>query len=86
MNINQQYIQRSFRFTLVVASVAAYIRRVTGSASLVNGYVPVALSKSEGAGSVLALAWLPGAHLYKQVLGNTEPNGYCGPVTPILQC
>ena len=56
----------------------------TGSASLVTGYIPVALSKSEGAGSVLALAWLPGAHLYIQVLGNKKPNGYCGPVTHTL--
>ncbi|MEM7596505.1 MAG: hypothetical protein AAF382_02335, partial [Pseudomonadota bacterium] len=37
---------------------------------LVNGCIPVALNNSEGAGSVLALAWLPGAHLYIQVLGN----------------
>jgi len=29
----------------------------------VSSYIPVALSKSEGAGSVLALAWLSGAHL-----------------------
>jgi len=43
---------------------------VTGAALLVIGCIPVALSNSEGAGSVLALAWLPGAHLYKQVLGN----------------
>ena len=56
---------------------------VAGTAFLVTGYVPVALSKSEGAGSVLALAWLPGAHLYIQVLGNKKPNGYRGPVTPI---
>ena len=33
-------------------------------------YIPVALSKSQGAGSVLALANLSGAHLYIQVLGN----------------
>lgn len=43
---------------------------VTGAALLVNGCIPVALNNSEGAGSVLALAWLPGAHLYIQVLGN----------------
>ena len=46
---------------------------VAGAASLVTGYVPVALSKSEGAGSVQALVWLPGAHLYTQVLGNKKP-------------
>ena len=43
-----------------------------GSALFVTGYVPVALSKSEGAGSVLALVRLSGAHLLIQVLGNTE--------------
>lgn len=57
---------------LAGALMEAYLRGVTGSAFLVTGYVPVALSKSEGAGSVMALAMLPGAHLYKQVLGNTE--------------
>ncbi len=41
-----------------------------GSVLLVNGYIPVALSNSEGAGSVWVLAHLPGAHLYIQVLGN----------------
>ena len=43
---------------------------VTGSALLVIGCIPVALSNSEGAGSVRALVRLPGPHLYKQVLGN----------------
>ena len=47
--------------------------RVTGAAFHVYGYVPVALSKSEGAGSVRALVRLPGAHLYIQVLGNKPP-------------
>ncbi len=58
----------------------------TDAAFLVKGYVPVALSNSEGAGSVLVLAWLPGAHLYKQVLGNTEPHGHSGSVTKRLTC
>lgn len=44
-----------------------------GTAPLDTGYVPVALSKSEGAGSVRTLVHLPGAHLYIQVLGNKEP-------------
>ena len=35
-----------------------------------DGLIPVALSKSEGAGSVWILVQLPGAHLYIQVLGN----------------
>ena len=35
-----------------------------------NGYIPVALSKSEGTGSVWVLAQLSGAHLFIQVLGN----------------
>ena len=35
--------------------------------------IPVALSKSEGAGSVRTLVRLPGAHLYIQVLGNQTP-------------
>ena len=43
-----------------------------GAALLVYGCIPVALSNSEGAGSVLVLAWLPGAHLYIQVLGNEK--------------
>ena len=46
---------------------------VAGAASLVTGYIPVALSKSEGAGSVVILVSLPGAHLYIQVLGNAYP-------------
>ena len=41
----------------------------------------MALSKSEGAGSVRALVRLSGAHLYIQVLGNIEQNGSGGPVT-----
>ena len=41
----------------------AYINEVTGSALLVTGYIPVALSKSEGVGSVLTLVWLSDAHL-----------------------
>ena len=48
----------------------AYLKTVAGSVLLVNGYIPVALSNSEGAGSVWVLAQLPGAHLYIQVLGN----------------
>lgn len=44
-----------------------------GSVLPVAGLIPVALSKSEGAGSVWALAQLPGAHLYIQVLGNKTP-------------
>ncbi len=56
---------------------------VTGSALLVTGYIPVALRKSEGAGSVRALVRLPGAHLYTQVLGNTQLKRFGGPVTPV---
>jgi len=37
---------------------------------VVNGYIPVALSNSEGTGSVWVLAQLSGAHLFIQVLGN----------------
>lgn len=58
---------------------------VTGSALLVTGYIPVALRKSEGAGSVRALVRLPGAHLYTQVLGNTQLKRFGGPVTPFLR-
>jgi hypothetical protein len=43
---------------------------VTGTAPLVCGNIPVALLKSEGAGSVRILVRLPGAHLCMQVLGN----------------
>ena len=43
---------------------------MAGSILLVNGYIPVALSNSEGVGSVWVVAQLPGAHLYIQVLGN----------------
>ena len=70
MNINQQLYFRIPHSTLAPTGWVTYMNRVTGTASLVNDYVPVALSKSEGAGSVLVLAWLPGAHLYIQVLGN----------------
>jgi len=45
---------------------------VAGAALLVNGNIPVALSKSEGAGSVRTVVRLPGAHLYEQVLGNAS--------------
>jgi hypothetical protein len=47
---------------------------VAGSALLVCGLIPVALRKSEGAGSVETLVFLPGAHLYIQVLGNLITN------------
>ena len=40
-----------------------------GSALQVNGCIPVALSNSEGVGSVQTVVWLPDAHLYIQVLG-----------------
>ncbi|GAA6149012.1 hypothetical protein NBRC116586_20740 [Pseudooceanicola nitratireducens] len=40
-----------------------YLGDQAGAALLVNGYIPVALSKSEGAGSVRTVVWLPGAHL-----------------------
>lgn len=43
---------------------------VAGAALPVIGYIPVALIFSEGAGSVLAVVWLTGAHLYTQALGN----------------
>jgi len=43
---------------------------VAGSVLLDNGCIPVALSKSEGIGSVWALVQLSDAHLYIQVLGN----------------
>ena len=43
---------------------------MAGSALFVEGCIPVALSNSEGAGSVRALVRLPGTHLYIQVLGN----------------
>jgi hypothetical protein len=43
-----------------------------------RGYIPVALSKSQGAGSVWTLVHLSGAHLYIQVLGNKSLNGCCG--------
>jgi len=48
------------------------IRSLCGFCVVRNGCIPVALSNSEGAGSVLALARLPGAHLYIQVLGNEK--------------
>ena len=44
-----------------------------GSVLLVSGYIPLALSTSEGAGSVWILVHLPGAHLFTQVLGNKNP-------------
>ena len=47
-------------------------KTAAGSVLLVNGYIPVALSNSEGVGSVWVLAQLPGAHLYIQVLGNEK--------------
>ncbi len=50
--------------------VEAYLLRWRVSALLVQGCIPVALSNSEGAGSVRIVVRLPGAHLYKQVLGN----------------
>ena len=43
---------------------------MAGAALLVYGYIPVTLSISEGAGSVRAVVWLTGAHLFTQVLGN----------------
>ena len=72
MNIRQGDFSLVRNSGLVGRQAEAYLGRVTGSAFLVTGYVPVALSKSEGAGSVVALAILTGAHLFKQVLGNTE--------------
>ena len=56
--------------TLAPRASKAYLRHVAGSALLVIGCIPVALSNSEGAGSVWAVVRLPGAHLYIQVLGN----------------
>lgn len=47
-----------------------YLSCVAGAALPVIGYIPVALIFSEGAGSVLAVVWLTGAHLYTQALGN----------------
>lgn len=41
--------------------------------SRVCGSIPVALSETEGAGSVMAVVMLPGAHLYEQALGNSKP-------------
>ena len=55
---------------------------VAGSALFERRYIPVALSKSEGAGSVWILVHLPGTHLYIQVLGNKKRTGNGGPVTP----
>ena len=45
------------------------------------GYIPVALSKSEGAGSVWTLVHLSGAHLYIQVLGNKPMTVAADPAT-----
>ncbi|MEM6373697.1 MAG: hypothetical protein AAF727_13080, partial [Pseudomonadota bacterium] len=49
---------------LAAQAITAYfvLRRV--SALLVTGCIPVALSNSEGAGSVRILVRLPGTHLY----------------------
>jgi len=46
-----------------------------------DGNIPVALSKSEGAGSVVALASLPGAHLNIRSSGMRLPDGCYGPAT-----
>ena len=46
------------------ANGALYMQGVAGSALCVRRSIPVALSKSEGAGSVRALVRLSGAHLY----------------------
>ena len=54
-------------------------RRVLFLAS--DGNIPVALSKSEGAGSVVALASLPGAHLNIRSSGMRLPDGCYGPAT-----
>ena len=43
--------------------------QIGGSVLLVSGYIPLALSTSEGAGSVWILVHLPSAHLFTQVLG-----------------
>ncbi len=51
---------------------------LAGSAVLDTGKIPVALSNSEGAGSVRAVVRLPGAHLYIQVLGNSRLPGTGG--------
>jgi len=56
-------------------------RRVLFLAS--DGNIPVALSKSEGAGSVVALASLPGAHLNIRSSGMRLPDGCYGPATHI---
>jgi len=58
------------KLALAPPADAAYVRDVASAALLVNGYIPVALSNSEGAGSVRTVVRLPGAHLYIQVLGN----------------
>jgi hypothetical protein len=50
-----------------------------------DGNIPVALSKSEGAGSVVALASLPGAHLNIRSSGMRLPDGCYGPATHINQ-
>ena len=57
-----------------------------GSVLLVSGYIPLALSTSEGAGSVWILVHLPGAHLFTQVLGNKTPYGCNGPATLFYAC
>ena len=55
--------------------------QIGGSVLLVSGYIPLALSTSEGVGSVWILVHLPGAHLFTQVLGNKTPYGCYGPAT-----
>ena len=73
------------RSGLVFPAPAAYLpnRRVLFLAS--DGNIPVALSKSEGAGSVVALASLPGAHLNIRSSGMRLPDGCYGPAT-LLPC
>ena len=61
------------------ASSLSTPRRVLFLAS--DGNIPVALSKSEGAGSVVALASLPGAHLNIRSSGMRLPDGCYGPAT-----
>jgi hypothetical protein len=51
-------------------ALRAYLKGWRVSALCVTGCIPVALSNSEGVGSVRALVRLTDAHLYIQVLGN----------------
>jgi len=55
---------------------ARSLSRVLAASALfvIPGHIPAALSNSEGAGSVIALATLSGAHLYIQVLRNLDPD------------